>query len=412
MRVTSAFNKLLGLPGTLVESVSFSNSAVIVGVRMTAKLLKCPCGHCSRPAYDRSRRRWRHVDFGRWKILLEAEVRRVDCPACGQVRTECVPWARPGARHTTDFEDLAAWLAQRMAKRSVAVLLRTSWQTVDAIVARMVGQHLNARRLDGLCRIGIDEIAYRKGRKFLTVVADHDTGRVVWIDEGRSQAILNEFFDMLGEDGRSRIEEVSMDMGRIYREATDKAVPYAMVCFDPFHVVKWAGDAVDQTLKATPRPAEGLEVEGITPGKAWQKLRASLRAAREKLDPTGEAILAQLEVKQEPLHRAWQLKESLRELYQKVHSTQAGAYLKRWCATAAESGIPAFVNLARRIRHNMDGIVSAVHYGLSNSLVEGLNAGIRLIQRRAHGYASLNNLISMIYLCHGGITTRTPSHLI
>jgi transposase len=408
VRVSTAFNRLLGFAGTVVESVSFTDSAVVVGLRLRSRVLVCPCGRTSRARYDSSRRRWRHLDFGRFKVVLEAEVRRVDCRGCGQVRTEWVPWARPGARHTRDFEDMAGWLAQRMAKTSVAALMRSSWQTVHAIVGRLVGQHLDTDRLDGVYRIGVDEIAYQ-GRKFLTVVADHDTGRVVWVGEGRSQRALDEFYHALGEAGRARIQAVSMDMTRIYREATAASLPHARVCLDPFHLIKWAGEALDQTHLATPRTATPLIVAGVTPAKIWQKVRATLRAAAENLDEVGLAIVNQLRIRQRRLYRAWQLKEDLRALYRGVAPEHAAGHLKRWITRALRSRINAFVILARRIRRNFEGIIAAVQHGLSNSLLEGLNAGIRLIQRRAHGLASLDNLITMIYLCHGGVPARLPT---
>jgi transposase len=132
------------------------------------------------------------------KVFLETEVHRIDCPACGRVRTEQVPWARPGARHTRDFEDVTAWLAQRMDKTSVARLLRCSWKAVDHIVDRVVVEHIDDTRLDGLLRIGVDEVSYKRGHRYLTIVADHDTGRVVWVGKDRNKPAFDAFFDALG----------------------------------------------------------------------------------------------------------------------------------------------------------------------------------------------------------------------
>jgi transposase len=160
-----------------------------------------------------------------------------DCRGCGQVRSEWMPWARPGARHTRDFEDMAGWLVKRMSKAGVAALLRTTWETADALVRRLVDTHRDTDRLTGLYRIGVDEIAYRKGRKFLTVVTDHDSGRVVHITEGRTSAALAAFYDQLGPQRRDLIQAVSMDMTRIYRELTLEQLPAAPICFDPFHVI-------------------------------------------------------------------------------------------------------------------------------------------------------------------------------
>jgi transposase len=136
----------------------------------------------------------------------------------------------------------------------------------------------------------------------------------------------------------------------------------------------------------------------------------AIRAAsrRENLDPTGKAIIDQLRIKQKRLFRAWQLKENLRALYQGLAPKAAARHLAKWCRAAARSTINAFQTLGRRIRHHFAGIIAAITHRLSNSLIEGTNAGIRLIQRRAHGYASLDNLIEMIHLCHGGIPTCLP----
>jgi len=408
VRVNALFNRLLGFSGTVVEEVTLSGSALLVQVRLSSRLLVCPCGRTSRAGYDSSRRRWRHVDFGRWKVYIVADIRRLDCAGCGRVRTEWMPFARPGARHTRDFEDLAGWLTKRMSKSAVATLLRTTWSTVDATVRRLVDAHLDEGRLNGLYRIGVDEIAYRKGRKFLTVITDHDTGRVVWLGEGRNQALLSTFFTQLGSERCAQIEAVTMDMTGIWPAPVREYLPNAAICFDPFHVIKWAGEALELAYQATSRPTWHLD--GLSPAKTWQKVRAVLRTPAEKLDNAGHTIVTNLRRRQPRLYRAWPLKEHLRDLYRTVEPADADRYLKRWTASASRAASNAMKTLARRIRRHHHGIINAVAHDLSNSLTEGLNAGIRLIQRRANGYANLNNLLEMIYLCHGNIPTPLPNH--
>jgi transposase len=215
---------MLAIPGAWVDSVSFTDDGVVVGLRSRQRSRRCPCG-ARASGYDRSRRRWRHVDLAACKLWLEADIWRVDCRACGRVRTEDVPWARPGARLTRDLEDVIAWLAQRTDKTSICRLLRVAWETVQAVVMRVVDEHLDDSRLDNLFRLGVDEISYKRGHQYLTVVADHDTGRVVWVAEGRTQAALEGFFDALGPQRRAQVRAVSMDMATIYRDATRRAVP-------------------------------------------------------------------------------------------------------------------------------------------------------------------------------------------
>ncbi len=161
---------------------------------------------------------------------------------------EPVPWARPGAHHTRDLEDVVAWLAQQMAKTPITGLLRIGWDTVGRIVERVTADHLDERRLEGLVAIGVDEISYRRGQRYLTSVADHRTGAIVWCRPGRNSATLAEFFDELGPR-RDSIRAVSIDMSGEYQRAIRAAVPDAEICFDPFHVVRLAARATDQVRR-------------------------------------------------------------------------------------------------------------------------------------------------------------------
>jgi transposase len=134
---------MLAILGANVAGVQLSPSGIVVGLRRRARRLRCPCGWSTRAVYDRSTRRWRHLDLGAARLFLQAEIRRLACRRCGRVRTETVPWARPGARFTRDFEDTVAYLAQRTDKTTIARLLRCSWEAVAAIVTRVVADHLD-----------------------------------------------------------------------------------------------------------------------------------------------------------------------------------------------------------------------------------------------------------------------------
>ena len=187
-------------------------------------------GRCSRcrkrcPGYDaggrdgEGTRRWRTLDVGTTKAYLQAAAPRVACEEHGVVVAH-VPWARPGAKHTWLFEDTCAWLAAHTALSVLTVLLRIAWRTVAAIVTRVVADGRDTNDLlDGLSRIGIDEIAYRKGHRYLTVIVDHTTGRLVWAGEGRNQDTLGRFFDELGAGRATRLTHVSCDGAEWIRAA-------------------------------------------------------------------------------------------------------------------------------------------------------------------------------------------------
>jgi transposase len=250
VRVTTALKRLLCLPGASVVDVSFGVEGVIVTVRLRRRRRVCSsCGQTGRQlqVHDRRQKRWRHLDLGASRCIIECELRRLRCPDCG-VRLEPVPWARPGAAHTRDFEDIVAWLAQQMAFAPIARLLRVGWHSIGPIVARVVSDHLDERRLQGLVAIGVDEISYRRHHRYLTSVADHKTAAIVWCAPGRNSATLQAFFDELGPR-KTTIRAVSIDMSGEYQRAIREAVPEAQICFDPFHVVRLGARATDQVRR-------------------------------------------------------------------------------------------------------------------------------------------------------------------
>ncbi len=306
MRVTTAFNKMLDLPGSSVATVTFSADGLVLGLRRRPSRPVCPCGKRGTGFYDRSVRRWRHLDWGVSKVWLEAEIRRLVCRRCARVRTEHVPWARPKARHSRDFEDVVAWLAQHTDKTTITKLLRSSWETVDGIVARVVGEQLNSRRLEGLLRIGVDEVSYRKGHRFLTVVADHDQGgRVVWAGEGRNAKVMESFYDELGEARCARLQAISLDLGGAYQKATNAKAPHVRQCADPLHVIKLANEAIDKTRRLAwnrarqqsavkrgrGRPRKGCAAAAAGPGPLGQtqSLGAGERPRRSQAQPARSA---------------------------------------------------------------------------------------------------------------------------
>jgi transposase len=407
VRVSTAFNRLLQVPGAWVTDVVIGDRDVEVTLRPKAQLLQCPCGILSTAFYDRRRRRWRHLDLGAHRLWLVYEIRRLDCPDCG-IRTEELPWARPGARHTRDFEDTVLWLAQRTDRTSVATLMRCGWETVTAIINRGVAELLDTRRLQALYQIGVDEVCYRHPHRYLTIIGDHGTGTVVDIQPGRSEQSLANFYQSQPDSALAlaQIEAVSMDVSKAYTGATRTHVPQATICYDPFHIMQWANRALDAVYSEA---ATG-------PGKAtmtaaqWRTTRWALRTGENKLTEDKRALVNQIARTNRRIGRAWTLKEQLRDLYRIDHPPgQAGQHLRRWITAAKRSRINAFVNLAKRLEVYFDAVIAAVDLGISNALIEGINAKIRLINARGYGHHSAETLTSMIYLSIGGLHPKLPT---
>jgi transposase len=315
-----------------------------------------------------------------------------------------VPWARSGSRYTRDFEDVVCWLAQQMAKKPIAGLLRIAWDTVGRIVERVVEDQLDERRLDGLVAIGVDEISYRRHHRYLTSVVDHQAGAIVWCAPGRNAATLQAFFDELGER-RHTIKAVSIDMSGGYEKAIRDSIPQAEIAFDPFHFVRLAQRAVDQVR----RDEWNAHERSHTPAGKWIKgTRWSLLKAPGKQSVEQLALLAEVQQANKALYRGFLLKEELRLLYQLEDPRLAPAHLDAWLAWASRSKLEPFVRLARTIRQHRQGILAAIRLGLTNGRLEGLNSRIRLISHRSFGFHSAAPLIALVYLCCSGIKIALP----
>ena len=164
---------MLAIPRANVAAVTFTPAGIVVDLTRRTKRLRCPCGWSTRAVYDRSARSWRGLDLGTTKLILRAGIRRLTCRRCGRVRTEEVPWARPGARFTRDFEDVVAWLAQRMDKTAITRRLRCSWEAVAHIVKRVVADQLDDARLEDVYRRGCQDFCV-SNRTNLSMVCSVD----------------------------------------------------------------------------------------------------------------------------------------------------------------------------------------------------------------------------------------------
>jgi len=393
VRVTTVFNRVLNLAGTRVLAVRFEADAVVVTVSRRKRLLTCPCGATTNAVYDRSTRRWRHLNACQMPVVLEAVICRVNCRGCGRVRTEQVPWARPNARHTIMFEKVVLWCARRMDKTAVAALMNTAWETVDAMITRAAGDPSTLTRLDGLRRIGVDEISYKRGHRYLTVVVDHDSGDVVWASEGRNAETLSRFYTELGPNRCAALEAVSMDLGFPFRNATITAAPQARICGDPFHLLKMASDTVDAVRRRTLKDIKDPH------------LRWALMKRPDNLNPHQQQLLDQLAADNTDAWRAWSFREELRRVLHTSpeHATSA---IDHWLDTASASPVAPVRNLARRFRAHRELIINAIELRLSNGRLEGTNSKIRLLNHRGYGHHRPAALIALILLA---CSTENPT---
>jgi transposase len=460
MRVTSAFSRLLDLPGVWVRSVSFEPDRVLVVVGLRRRRLRCPkCSYSTRHRESTQHHDsvWRHLDLGRWRLDVHARLRRLRCPEHG-VRVEGVPFARDGARFTRDFEDLVAWLATKTDKTATCRLTRIDWQTIGRIIERVGDELLCEDRLTDLFEVSVDEVAWRKGHRYLTLVGDHRRRCVVWGTEGKGQAAADRFFaelDPPAEDPpahrppssapepaimvpfgdcptvpvgsgiqaawiepsseiepvifarASTLRAVSMDMTGGYAKSVREHAPQATIVIDNYHVVQLATKALDEVRRE--HWNELRHAGQAVAAKQFKHDRWALLKNPDELTDQQASTLAAIRAGGGKLARAWAMKEMVRAIFAPGLSVDAvGELLDRLLARLCRCRLQPFIRLGKTIRKHREGILAARRLNLSNARAEALNNKVKLIVRRAYGFHSARAALALVHLTCGPVTLILP----
>ncbi len=367
---------------------------------------RCPeCGERGRPV-EHDVVRWRTLDVHGKRAFLESELPRIICGEHGKI-TAAVPWARHDDRFSRPFEEFAAWKAAHMPWTRAAAELRITWEALAGITARVAADAAaGLDRLDGLRRIGIDEKSWGKGQdKYLIIVTDHDRGQIAWIGEGRCQSTVRAFFDALGPERRKLLTHVSADGADWIHDVVREKAPQAELCLDAFHVVKWAGERLDELRRrlASELRAAGRDDQAATLGTGmW-----ALRKAPEKLNGNQRTALASIAADNKQLYKGYLIKEQLREAF-KVKGEDGKKLLRGMIAWAHRCRIPEFAKLARTLSKHRDLIYHTLDGGPSNGRAEALNAQVNALITRARGFRSAAALMAMIDFVHGGLCPDSP----
>ena len=463
MRVSAAFSRLLDLPGVWVRKVVFDPDRVVVTVVLRRRRLRCPkCSYSTRHRENKQHHDsvWRHLDLGVWRLEVHARLRRLVCPEHG-VRVEGVPFARDGARFTRDFDNLVAWLATKTDKTAACRLTRIDWQTVGRVIKRVADEHLGELdRLGDLFEISIDEVAWRKGHRYLTLVGDHTRGCVVWGTEGKGQAAADQFFAELdppphqgpsehagqpswepapaimvpfgpcpivpaGEgipgawitDGAeidpaifaraSRLRAVSMDMTGGYAKSVRDHAPRATIVIDNYHVVQLATKALDEVRR---EHWNDLRHAGqADAAKQFKHDRWALLKNPDELNDRQATTLAAIQAGGGKLARAWAMKEMVRAIFAPGLTVGAvNELLDRLLAHLSRCRLRPFIRLGKTIRKHREGILAARRLKLSNARAEAQNNKVKLIVRRAYGFHSAQAALALVHLTCGPVTLALP----
>jgi len=372
---------------------------------------KAMCSGCGerRPGYDTSdERRFQFIPLWGILVFFVYVMRRVDCPQCG-VRVERVPWADGKARITNAYAWFLAGWAKRLSWTQTAEVFHTSYHYVFASVQSAVEWGRAHMNLDGIEAIGVDEIQYRLGHRYLTLVYQIDAGRrrLLWIGENRTKETFDSFFDWLGETRCGAIKYICSDMWKPYLTVAKSRIGNAVHILDRFHLVAHLNKAVDQVRR---EEAARMRREGYEPILA--KLRWCLLKKPENLTAGQSEKLKSLLGYNLKTVRAYLLKEEFQLFWNYVSPYWAGKFLDRWCTRAMRSRIEPVKRVARTYRTHRPLILNwfAAKKQFSSGVVEGLNNKAKLTTKRAYGFSSLKTLQIALYHTLGDLPEPEIAH--
>lgn len=397
----------------------------------------CPFCHKHCDYYDqpvKGTRSWRALDWGGTLVEVVGHTHRINCPEHGVVTAD-VPWAYPGSGFTKDFDLTVGWLATYLPRSTVSEYMRIDWETVGRCIHRTLNdiEPERSRRLDNLVNIGIDETSYKKGHKYITVIVNHDTNTVVWAAQGHGKGVLTQFYRQLTPEQISSIKVVTGDGAKWITECVNEFTPDCERCVDPFHVVEWAMEALDEVRREVWREAYSEAVQlakehprGKGRPKADDAEAAIVKAAKAKaeeiknsayalgkapehLTENQQAKVAMIAENNNKLYRAYRMKETLRLLLKIRDVDEAVAELKRWLWWASHSRINAFKELYQKIKRHKEHILNTIRLGMSNARIEATNNKIKLIVRKAYGFRNIQNMLDMVYLVCSDLKVPLPN---
>jgi transposase len=384
-----------------VERVELRLQEGEVHVYLGHELADWACPECGRPSplHDHDEERcWRHLDTCQYRTILHAQVPRTRCPKDG-VRVVRVPWAEPHSRFTALFERLAIDWLQAASQQAVADRLGLSWDEVHGILRRAVERGLARREGEMIGYLGVDEKAFRKGHKYLTLVNDLTQGRVLFVAEDRKQSSLDGFWPTLTEEQTKAIQGVALDMWEPYVQSIRAHLPQAeeKMVFDKFHVAKHLSEAVDKVRR---KEHKQLHAEGDDrlKGTKYDWLQG-----RDKFDLGEWREFCQLRRSNLKTARAWALKEQAMKLWDFTYPKAARNHFAWWYRWATHSRLQPMIDKANMLKSHLQNILTYLTHGITNATRESINSKIQWIKYTARGFRNVDNFKDAIYFHCGDL---------
>lgn len=400
MTAKKLITKLLKLKGLMVTCIIFKTRAKELCLSVKPHKNGCRCPECGRRGKIKrilpKARIWRDVRVCGWTVYFLYRPKEIFCPTHGRIQEE-IPWADKLARITYRNEFLVLIYSQLMTQKAGAELLGMPTSTLSDILHRTITRIRDGHRIRGLKSIGIDEVSYQKGHKYITVVYDLERSCVLWIGKGKGRKTIDRFFkNEISTYQKKQIRWASCDLSATYIGAIKDHCPNAKLVLDRFHIVKALNEAVDEVRKEQWRKATKDERKAVK-GLRWILFRHPSKRSEED-----KATLVQLRKSNRRIHRACVLKDEFNLFWDKDADT-AKDFLKNWGTSALKSRLEPIRKFVRTIRKHTENIITFIESRLTNAAAEGMNRIIGMVRNRASGFRSVQAFIDLILLVLGDV---------
>jgi transposase len=369
----------------------------------------CSICRCERPGYDKlPERRFEFIPMWGNKLFFVYTPRRVNCSRCG-IRVEQMPWVTGKHRLTEAYVWFLAGWAKRLSWKEVAEAFRTSWDHVFCSVERAVSWGRANQDLSGITAIGIDEIAWQRGHRYLTLVyqIDGHCKRLLWIGEKQTVKTLLGFFHWFGKERSQALKFVCSDMWKPYLKVIAKKAGTALNILDRFHIMAHIGKAIDEVRA---QETKALKEKGYEP--VLTKSRWLLLKRPENLTDRQETKLSDLLKYNLKSVRSYLLKEEF-QLFWLYHSPYwAGQFLDKWCTKTMRSKIEPMKKVAKMLRRHRPLLLNwfRAKKQFSSGIVEGFNNKAKLTTRKAYGFRTFKAAEIALYHALGALPVPITTH--
>lgn len=375
--------------------------------RANGRAICSGCGQAG-PGYDRlPERRFEYVPLWAIPVFLLYALRRVDCARCG-VTAEQVPWCEGKHAHCTTYRWFLARWARRLSWQEVARVFRTSWDSVYRAVEYAVTWGLSHRTLKGIKAIGVDEVQWQRGHKYLTLVYQIDAKlrRLLWVGQNREEESLRGCFRELPASAFRGLRYVCSDMWKPYLNVLGECVGQAVHVLDRFHIMQRMNKAIDEVRAEEARRLK-QEDDEVLKHSRWCLLKRPENLTERQAVKLSELLKCNLKAV-----RSYLMKEDFQRFWEYESPTWAGKFLSEWCTRAMRSRIAPMKKMARTLRSHRELILNwfRAKKTISAGVVEGMNNKVKLSTRKAYGFRTYDAIKLALYHQLGDLPVPKFTH--